>query len=98
MCDNDILYTKEELDEHVKICPNGIATCPKCNMEIARKELVDHDCIAFLKNIIFQKNLVIEKLEEENDFLRNGHPMSENQNGGISNVIPPQNHSSLSYM
>ena len=37
---------------------------------------------------------MIEKLEEENDFLKNGHHMAEieNQNGGISNVIPPQNH------
>jgi hypothetical protein len=47
-------------------------------MEIANKELEDHDCIEYLKNVIFQKNLVIEKLEEENDFLKNGHHMAEN--------------------
>ena len=90
MCDSDVLYTREELENHITVCPNAIVTCPKCDMEITNKELPDHDCIEHLKNVIFQKNLVIEKLEQENDFLKNGHHMnSENQNGGISNVIPP---------
>lgn len=63
MCDTDILFTRDELDNHITVCPNAIVTCPKCGMEIMNKESPDHDCIEFLKNIIFQKNLVIEKLE-----------------------------------
>jgi hypothetical protein len=47
-------------------------------MEIANKDLPDHNCIEYLKQIIYQKNLVIEKLEEENDFLKNGGNNNEN--------------------
>jgi hypothetical protein len=64
-------------------------------MEIVNKNMSQHDCIEYLKSIIFQKNLVIEKLEEENDYLKCEN-RNENQNGGFSNVIPPQNHVSLS--
>jgi hypothetical protein len=77
LCDLEKVFTKFELEEHVKECPNGMTTCAKCDADIPNNQMASHDCILYLKSIINLKNERILALMDENQRLKNEVPEEE---------------------
>jgi len=55
----------DQILEHIKKCPFISKTCEKCQVEMPKSKINDHDCFEALKEDAHAKNQEIIKLERD---------------------------------
>lgn len=64
-CDASLVFASQvDLESHFLECPKCFRECEKCLIECSNREFIEgyHDCIVTLKNIISDKNDVIDRV------------------------------------